>query len=211
MKVISTNIAKPRTILWNGKEERTGIYKEPVSTPIYLEKENVRGDEVSNRVNHGGKYKACYLYAAEHYPYWKNLYPDLDWDWGMFGENLTVEGLDERELLIGSTYQLGTALVKISEPRQPCYKLGIKFGTHQVIRQFIEHGYSGTYLTILEEGEVTSGDVLALVSEHTGAISIYQYNALLNTRDKNQDHLRLAIVNEAIRLEKRERLKRFLQ
>ena len=211
MKIIATNIAKPRTILWNGKEELTGIYKEPVSEPIYLEKENVRDDEISNRKVHGGIYKACYLFASNHYPYWKKLYPALNWDWGMFGENLTVEGLDERKLLIGSVYRIGEALVVISEPRQPCYKLGIKFGTQEVLKQFIDHGHPGTYVSIIEEGEVHAGAVIELQEKSPSALSIADYFQLLYTKEKDQEKLEMAIANDAIRPEKRERLKRFLQ
>lgn len=104
MKVISTNIGKPTSFIWNGKEETTGIYKKPTGQPIYLTRNDVVGDEISNRLNHGGFYKACYVFSAEQYPHWKAQYPDLDWSWGMFGENLTVEGFDERELFLGETY-----------------------------------------------------------------------------------------------------------
>ncbi len=211
MKIIATNIARPRTILWNGKEEVTGIYKEPVSTPIHLGKEHVRNDEVSDLSVHGGSYKACYLFASGHYSYWKKRYPHLQWNWGMFGENLTVEELDERELLIGSTYRIGTALARVSEPRQPCYKLGIKFGTQEVLRHFIAHGHPGTYVSILEEGNVHVDDDMRLVDENKGAITIFDYYQLLYAKEKDQEHLRLAITNEAIRPEKRERLKRFLK
>jgi MOSC domain-containing protein YiiM len=94
MRVVSTNIAEPRTIQWQGRDVLTGIYKEPTNQPISLDIENVVGDEVSDRRVHGGIFKACYLFASDDYPYWKNLYPTLDWNWGMFGENLSVQGLN---------------------------------------------------------------------------------------------------------------------
>ena len=140
MKIISTNIAIPRTVLWRGREIQTGIYKKPVSEPIYLGKEDVANDAVIDRKHHGGEHKACYLFGSDYYEDWKEKYPELDWDWGMFGENLTVEGLDENNLQIGAVYQLGKTIVQITEPRQPCYKLGIKFGTQKVIVEFLKYG-----------------------------------------------------------------------
>ena len=147
MKVISTNIAQPTTFTWNGKEVITGIYKKPTDVPIYLGKDDVRGDVVSDRKVHGGEFKACYLFSANHYPYWQRLYPNLDWNYGMLGENLTIEDLDERQLFIGDIYKLGDALVQITIPREPCFKFAHKFGTEDVLQQFIDHGYSGTYVS----------------------------------------------------------------
>lgn len=124
MQVISTNIAKPWFIQWLGKDVRTGIYKEPTDKPLQLE--HVAGDEVSDRRVHGGIYKACYLFSADRYPYWKAKYRETDWQWGMFGENLSIIGLDETQLCIGDTYRLGSAIVQITQPREPCYKFGVK-------------------------------------------------------------------------------------
>ena len=99
MKTLSTNIAKPTSIIWNEKELTTGIYKKPTNQPIYLGKEGVKDDEVSDKKVHGGTFKACYIFSNEHYAYWKNRYPNLDWNYGMFGENLTVSGLNEKKHL----------------------------------------------------------------------------------------------------------------
>lgn len=98
MQITSTNIAKPTTIEWNGKKQTTGMYKNPIDAGIYLEKEDVKGDEVSDRKHHGGIFKACYLFSEDHYDYWKNLYPNIDFNYGIFGENLTVKGLDETKI-----------------------------------------------------------------------------------------------------------------
>ena len=106
MHITSTNIAKPTTILFRGKNVTTGIYKNPTQQPIYLGKSDVKDDEVTDRRYHGGEFKACYLFSENHYAYWKNLYPDLDWNWGMFGENLTVNGLDETKIMIGDIYKI---------------------------------------------------------------------------------------------------------
>ena len=172
MKIISTNIAQPTTMLWRGKKVTTGIYKTPTNSPIYLGKEDVQGDEVTDRRYHGGEYKACYLFSAEQYPYWKNLYPNLNWTYGMLGENLTVSGLDETKIYIGDIYKIGTALVQITQPREPCFKFGIKFGTQDVLKQFIQHGFPGTYVRVLEEGYVSANDSVSLVESAKNSLTI---------------------------------------
>nr|WP_321230759.1 MOSC domain-containing protein [uncultured Psychroserpens sp.] len=210
MKIISTNIAKPTTFIWNGKEVTTGIYKKPVDTPIFLGNEDVKGDEVSDRKYHGGEFKACYLFSADHYPYWKNLYPNLEWTYGMLGENLTVEDLNEKELHIGDIYKVGNALIQITQPREPCYKFAMKFDSNDVLKQFIDHGFSGTYVRVLEEGTVKNGDIFKLVEKAKDSISIFQFFELLYAKEKNKNHIESIIDNECIPEEKRERLKQFL-
>ena len=165
MQIISANIAKPATLLWSGKPVQTGIYKTPVKHPIFLGKNDVEGDTVSDRRVHGGEFKACYLFSADQYPYWQNLYPDLDWNYGMLGENLTVSCLNEKHITIGDIYKVGNALLQITQPREPCYKFGAKFGTQKVLKQFIEHGYPGTYVRVLEEGHVSKGDEFILIEK----------------------------------------------
>lgn len=210
MRIISTNIGQPTTILWNGKKEQTGIFKYPVSEPLFLEKESVAQDTISNRKVHGGVHKACYLFSMNQYPYWKGLYPDLEWNWGMFGENLTVEGLDEAKIRIGDIFRVGSALVQVSQPREPCYKLGVRFGNQDILRQFIDHGYSGMYVRVLEEGQVKTGDVLQLEKASENPLTVKQFFNFLFERKKNPDILQLAIANTALPEHKRERLKKYL-
>jgi MOSC domain-containing protein YiiM len=162
LKVISTNISAPKTVIWKGKEEQTGIFKKPVSE-IFLGKEDVDDDAVVDRRYHGGVDKACYLFTADIYAEWKRMFPDADWSLGMFGENLTVAGLDEREMYIGDQYQIGEALVEVSEPREPCYKLGIRFGTQAVLKPFLNQPHCGVYVRVLRPGKVETGDELVLV------------------------------------------------
>ncbi|MER3316768.1 MAG: MOSC domain-containing protein [Allomuricauda sp.] len=209
MKVISTNLGKPTKIIWNGKETKTGIYKSPIESPLFLDIEDVQGDSVVDRKYHGGTFKACYLFSANKYSYWKVKYPHLDWDWGMFGENLTIEGLDESQIRIGSTYKLGTALVQITQPREPCYKLGIRFGNQDILKQFKDHGFPGTYLRILEPGLVSVGDSMELVEESKSTLTVQQFYNLLFSKIKDQGVLELAIKNEALPLSKREKLKKW--
>ncbi len=210
MRVVSTNIAEPRIIQWRGRSIRTGIFKTPIDEPIHLELEAVKGDEVSDRSVHGGIYKACYLFSTDEYPYWKNLYPNLDWNWGMLGENLSIEGLDETELVIGDTYRLGSAIVQISQPREPCYKLGVKFGTQKVLRQFIEHGRPGAYVRVIEEGLVAKNDEMTLLERPKNEITIAQFFELLFSKEKDQALLEIALQNEALPLQKRIKLGNFV-
>lgn len=210
MKVISTNIGKATTFLWNGEEHRTGIFKYPTSDPLHLEKESVSKDTIVNRKVHGGVHKACYLFSKEQYPYWKNLYPQLDWDWGMFGENLTIEGMDESQIRIGIIYKIGTALVQVSQPREPCYKLGVRFGDQGVLKQFIDHGYPGTYVRVLKEGKVSTGDEFILDTASENPLTVTQFYELLYKREKDPYLVRLALENSALPLYKRERLKKYL-
>jgi MOSC domain-containing protein YiiM len=128
MKIVSTNIGKPAVVTINGKQQRTGIFKKPTNNPIYLDKEEVKGDEISNRQVHGGEFKACYLFSADHYSHWKNLYPNLTWDFGMLGENLTIEGFDETKVFVGDIYKVGSALIQVTQPREPCTTFEAKMG-----------------------------------------------------------------------------------
>ena len=197
MKIVSTNISNPTTILWRGKSIETGIFKTPSAGKIYLGKYDVKGDTVSDRRVHGGEFKACYIFSEDHYKYWQNLYPKLDWEHGMFGENLTVAGLNETEIHIGDIYQIGEAIVQVTQPREPCFKFGVKFGAQKVLKQFIEHGFPGTYVRVLEEGYVKKGDSVSLVEKSKNSLSVQQLFNLIFSKNKNQDLLRLAINNEA--------------
>tara|TARA_R110002051_G_scaffold294961_1_gene360663 strand:- start:3212 stop:3844 length:633 start_codon:yes stop_codon:yes gene_type:complete len=210
MKVIAINISKGTTITWRGKEERTGIYKTPSVEPIFLGKTDVDKDTVVDRKYHGGFDKACYLFSAEEYAHWKKLYPKLDWDWGMFGENLTVAGLDESQIRIGDIYRIGGALVQITQPREPCYKLGIRFETQGILKQFIDRSHPGTYVRILEEGSVSTADSMVLVEQSKNRLTVQQLYNLLFAKKKSMELLQLAINNQALPLKKRESLKKLL-
>ncbi|MFD2101743.1 MOSC domain-containing protein [Flagellimonas iocasae] len=210
MRVISTNIGQPTSIIWNGKETTTGIFKHPIEEPLLLETESVAKDTIADRKVHGGIFKACYLFSSDHYPYWKEKYPNLDWNWGMFGENLTIEGLNEAQLKIGSIYKLGSALVQITQPREPCFKLGIRFGSQEILKEFIDHGFPGTYIRILEVGKVATGDRMELVEESKSPLTTQEFYQLLFSKEKNREHLKLAIANDALPPGKRERLEKLL-
>lgn len=193
MKIISTNIGRMREISWRGQKIITGIFKEPVFEPLFLGKDGVNKDHVSDRKHHGGSDKACYLYSADHYSYWKKLYPDLNWQWGLFGENLTVEGLDEGDMMIGDIYQIGEAKVQVSQPRLPCYKLGIRMESSKVVKEFLNSPYPGVYLRTLEEGHVKVGDVFKLIESAKNGISVREVYSLFSSNKLNFELKGLAI------------------
>lgn len=210
MKVVSVNLGDKVSFPWNGETHTTGIFKNPVDNPIHLGKEGVADDVIANPKVHGGIYKACYLFSANHYPYWKEKYPHLDWQWGMFGENVSVEGLDEATLNIGDIYQLGEALVQITQPREPCYKLGYRFENQGILKEFVHHAYPGSYVRVIKEGTVKVGDLMTLHQKSDSALTIKAFYELLYTRKKSKTLLELAIANTALPEQKREKLKKFL-
>ncbi|SNR76621.1 MOSC domain-containing protein YiiM [Maribacter sedimenticola] len=210
MKVVSTNIGTPVTFEWNGKKEQTGIFKYPTENGLFLGKNDVQNDTVIDRVHHAGTNKACYLFSAEQYGFWKPKYPNLSWNWGMFGENLTISGLDESEILVGNIYRIGKALVQVTQPREPCYKLGVRFNDVKIIKDFIAHNHPGTYVKVIEEGRVTTGDSVILEQASTNTLSVQNFYQLLYDKEKNKDMLALFMSNDAVPLYKKEKFKKFL-
>jgi len=165
MRIISVNLGERKVLNYKGKIVETGIFKYPVNQPVFLGMEDVENDAVIDRRYHGGIEKAVYGYSQNHYAYWKELYPDLDWNYGMLGENLTISNLEETEIFVGNTYKLGEALLEVTKPREPCYKLGIRFGTQEVVKQFWNSTKCGVYFKVLQTGNVAVGDELILVNK----------------------------------------------
>jgi MOSC domain-containing protein YiiM len=197
MKVISTNIGEPKTIVWKGKAVETGIFKYPVNQPIFLGTEDVENDHVIDRRYHGGIDKACYLYSSGHYEYWKKLYPELEMPFGIFGENLTVEGLHETEVNIGDIFKIGGAIVQATQPRQPCFKLEFRFNDDKIVQQFIDSGFAGVYVRVLEKGFVKTGDSMELI-ERKNSLSIQKVYELLYTSEFQKEAVEQAVNNPFI-------------
>jgi len=193
MKIISLNIGKSTTIHWNGKQEQTGIYKKPVAIPLTLGLEDVTHDTVIDRVHHGGIDKAVYMYGANHYSFWKNNYPDADYTFGAFGENITLEEIDEHQIFIGDNYKLGTAKIQVSSSRIPCYKLGIRLGNPMVVKTFAEQSFSGVYFRVLESGIVSKGDSLILTEKASEKLSIADLHSLFSDQKNNLTLAKTAI------------------
>ena len=211
MKVISTNIGTATTFLWNGKEEQTGIFKYPTDEALFLGKTEVLKDTVIDREHHAGINKACYLFASDHYSYWRQLYPELEWDWGMFGENITVDGLDESKMRIGDIYRIGSALVQVSQPREPCYKLGVRFNNAKILKQYVDYGYSGTYVRILEEGYVKKEDQLILAERSENTLTVRECFQIILSKEKDPIILQKAINNPSLPEYKKERLRKYVE
>ncbi|MDP2889040.1 MAG: MOSC domain-containing protein [Bacteroidota bacterium] len=193
MQILSTNIAQPTIIIWRGQEVLTGIYKYGVNTPIFLNSEDVDNDHVLDRRYHGGADKACYFYSADHYPFWKMKYPDLDWNWGMFGENLTVSGLNESDVRIGDRFQIGGAIVQVSQPRQPCFKLGVRFGDQKVVDDFWNLPFPGVYVRVLRPGNVAKGDRFTLLESNPDSLSVSQVFSIFRSSRTDIELIKKAI------------------
>jgi MOSC domain-containing protein YiiM len=183
MKVLSVNVGLPRKVPFNGQIVTTAIFKDPVKGPIMLRKLNLDGDKQADLTVHGGVDKAVYSYPAEHYDYWRKQFPSMDLVWGMFGENFTTEGLMEDSVNIGDQFQIGSAKLVATQPRMPCYKLGVRFGRMEVIRQFMASGRPGIYFKVLEEGEVEASDKIRIVRKDKNNVTVKDIVRLYITRD----------------------------
>jgi MOSC domain-containing protein YiiM len=198
MRVISVNVGLPRLVIWKDKPVITGIFKEPVAGQIMVRRLNLDGDRQADLSVHGGSDKAVYLYPAEHYDYWRQELPGMELPWGMFGENLTTQGLLETEVNIGDRFRLGSAEVTVTQPRMPCYKLALKFGRDDIIKRFLASGRSGFYLAVLQEGEVGAGDTLELLQRDPHQVTVTDIVRLYAVDKRNLELLRRAIAVEAL-------------
>lgn len=195
MKIVSTNIGTKKSFPWKGKTMSSGIFKLPVSEPIFLRSRGVHGDHINNLKVHGGLDKACYVYGENYYNYWKELYPDLEWTFGMLGENLTISDVDESEIKIGDIYKVGAAVVQVSQPRQPCNTFAAKFGSTEVLKQFIEFEHPGIYFRVIGEGNVQNGDEFHLELRNQKALSVQEIFQLVYKKDKlvNEEMAKVAL------------------
>ena len=158
MKIIATNIGERKEIDWKGKKVETGIFKYPVSSPIFLDAEDVKGDAICDRENHGGILQAVYTYSLKHYDYFKKLHPDVNFEMGIFGENLTIDDIDERNIHQGDTFKVGETILEATVQRNPCYKLGIRFNNMKIVKQFWNTTFCGVYFKVLQTGFIKTGD-----------------------------------------------------
>jgi len=192
MKVVSINAGLPREVEWRGKTVRTSIIKEPMAGPVRVERLNVEGDRQSDLTVHGGAGKAVYAYPAEHYAFWRQDLPGVDLPWGAFGENFTTEGLIEESVYIGDQLKVGSAEFVVTQPRMPCFKLGIRFGRPEMVKRFLRSGRTGFYLAVAREGEVTAGDTITLTDRSDVAITVADIVRLYTADSLNKDLLRQA-------------------
>src|SRR5215467_5484137 len=178
MKLISLNVGLPREVPWHKTMVTTGIFKQPVSGRLALRKRNLDGDRQADLKAHGGEYKAVYGYPLEHYACWKNELPGGDLPFGVFRENFTTEGLLEDSVHLGDRFAVGSAEVVVTQPRLPCYKLGIRFQSDEMVKRFLASARTGFYLAVTREGEVGAGDEIKLLSCDASAVPVSEITRL---------------------------------
>src|SRR2546427_3006005 len=169
MRVVSVNVSLPKTVEWRGRRVTTAIFKEPVEGRVRIRRTGLVGDRQADSSVHGGPTKAVYAYPSEHYPFWRRELGRADLPWGLFGENLTTEGLDERTLRVGDRLRVGSALLTVTQPRMPCYKLGIRFGRLDMVRRVLASGRAGVFVAGHAEGAVGAGEPVEPLATGPGA------------------------------------------
>jgi MOSC domain-containing protein YiiM len=197
-KIVSVNVGLPREVAWKGTSVSTGIFKSPVEGQVPIKSLNLRGDQQADLTVHGGPYKAVYAYPSEHYAYWRRELPQAELGWGAFGENLTTEGLNEDELYVGDQVRVGSALLMVTQPRMPCYKITIRFDRDDMIKRFIASNTSGFYFSVVGEGEVAAGDPIEIVHRDPERVSVSDINHLYFGTSRDAELLKRAVNLEAL-------------
>jgi MOSC domain-containing protein YiiM len=198
MKVLSVNVGLPRVVESHGEPVLTGIFKEPVQGPLMLRTLNLDGDRQADLSVHGGVNKAVYIYPSEHFEFWRKELPDMELPYGMFGENFTTEGLSESQVNVGDRFRIGEAELMATEPRLPCYKLGIKFGRSDIIRRFLQSRRTGFYLAVLKEGKVEPGNEVEFLGRVQNDIAIADITRLYAFEKHDLEGLRQAAMLAAL-------------
>jgi MOSC domain-containing protein YiiM len=191
-KILSINVGLPREVDWRGKVVRTSIFKAPVTGDVRVTKLNLQGDRQSDLSVHGGTDKAVYAYPSEHYAFWRKELPEIDFPLGAFGENLTTEGLLEDAVHIGDRFRAGSAEFVVTQPRMPCYKLGMRFNRPDVVKRFLASGRTGFYFAVLREGEIAAGQTVERLAEDENRVSVTDVVGLYASDAANQVLLRRA-------------------
>jgi MOSC domain-containing protein YiiM len=172
MKLLSVNVGLPREIFHEGRIIRTCIYKTPVEGPARVGALNIEGDQQADLTVHGGPSKAIYVYPVEHYEFWRKELPEIEFQWGSFGENLSTEGLLEKEVGIGDRLCVGTVELVVTQPRLPCYKLGLRFNRDDMVKRFLKSRRTGFYCAVLREGMINAGDPIHVLSRDKNHITV---------------------------------------
>ena len=178
MRLVSVRVGLPQEVIWHGRSVSTGIFKRPVEGRVAVRKLNLDGDRQADLTVHGGEHKAVYCYPVEHYAYWKKELPDRELTMGNFGENLTTEGLLEDEVHLGDRWGIGSAETVVTQPRLPCFKLGIRFQSDDMVKRFLESKRTGFYLAVVREGEVGAGDEIKVAARDPVAVPVSEITRL---------------------------------
>lgn len=201
MKLVSVNCGLPRKVVWHGRSVTTSIYKEPVEGRVALRTLNLDGDRQADLSVHGGKDKAVYCYPIEHYDHWTAELTGHELLMGAFGENFTVDGLNESNVHIGDRFSVGSAEVVVTQPRLPCYKLGIKFGSDDMVERFLCSRRTGFYLAVTHEGDVGAGDEMLMLSRDPNSVPVSEITRLHLTNKyvvEDVHQVRQALKSEAL-------------
>jgi len=196
--VLSVSVGQPREVVVDDRLVRTSIFKSPASGRVPIRNNNLAGDAQSDLSVHGGRAKAIYAYPHEHYAFWLEQLPGLDLQPGHFGENLTIEGLLEQDVHLGDRLHIGSAELVVTQPRLPCYKLGIRFGREDMVKRFLASRRTGFYLSVAIEGDVGAGDTIEIVERHPAAVSIPELLRIYLKEHVAADRLREAIAVSAL-------------
>jgi len=198
MRLASVNVGLPREVEWRGGRVLTGIFKSPVEGRVRVHALNLEGDRQADLSVHGGPDKAVYAYPTEHYECWREALPGVELPPGSFGENLTTEGLKEAEIRIGDRYRIGSAVLRVTQPRMPCFKLGAKFGRDDMVKRFLASERTGFYFAVVEEGDVAAGDAIEPLERASHDVTVAEITRLY-ARDRNDlEALRRAAEVEAL-------------
>lgn len=193
MRVLSVNVGMPKQVPAHPAPVLTSIFKSPLEGRVAVRRHNIDGDRQSDLTVHGGPNKAVYCYPSEHYTYWKEQLPDMNLPWGAFGENLTTEGLTEDAVSIGDRFRVGSSVLRVTQPRMPCFKLGIRFGRADMVKRFWQSGRSGIYFAVVEEGDVAAGDPIERIAGGPEEISVADVVRLYRGDEKSTDLLDRAL------------------
>jgi MOSC domain-containing protein YiiM len=194
VKLIAVNVATPASVEVPGGTVLTSIFKSPVEGRLAVRGHNIDGDRQADLTVHGGPYKAVYCYPGEHYDYWRDRLPHVQFTSAMFGENLTTEGLNEETVHIGDHFRIGSVVLQVTQPRMPCYKLGIRFGMPEIVKLFWMSGRPGIYFSVVEEGELGAGDSIEKLAEEPDGVSVADVVALYRGVKSDQ-----ALLDRALR------------
>lgn len=207
--VVSVNVGLPQEVEWQGKSFTTSIYKSPVNTRLWVDKLNISGDQQADLTVHGGPDKAVYAYDLAHYSYWQQQLNRADWPLGLFGENLTTEGLPDHEVYIGAVYRVGTALLQVAQPRFPCFKLNARFEDRNMVKKFSDARRCGIYFRVLEEGHVQAGGPIELIEEPDKTLSISDVVEVYFSRNADTEQMDHLVAHPYLAKNLRNHFKRF--
>jgi len=195
---VSVNVSGPREVSWQGKMVLTGIFKEPAAGRVMMRKLNLDGDGQADLTVHGGVDRAVYAYPSEHYPFWRKELPGMNLPWGMFGENLTTEGLIEDMVFIGDRFRIGDAEVVATQPRMPCYKLGLRFKRPEMVKRFLASRRTGFLFSVEREGIIGAGDRIDLIHREQELIRVLDITRLYAFEKTDREGLQRAIETERL-------------